>query len=367
MTITWRTDATVASGFVQYQPGPKLPAATPKIKAESRDFTTDTEQARLFTVTLSNLIPNQSYSYRVGDGERWSEKRSFTTANPKALSFKFLAFGDSQRDLTDKPPYLPWRNTVQNAFNENPDARFIVNIGDLVDYGQKGAHWNAWFAGAQGVIDHIPEMASTGNHESYGAPGSMLPKNWIEQFSFPKNGPAGRKQAYSYDYGPVHFIVLDSQQEEQKQYGDILEAQKTWLEADLKASKAIWKIAYFHRSPYTIHKIRNNDEIKKAFSSILEKYHVDLVFSGHDHGVARTFPIKNGAYQKLPSQGTIYYIVGQSGGKTYTDLEKKEWDAFFYNPLDQPDYVVVEVSAKKITITAKKQDGMVIDVYSIAK
>ena len=69
----------------------------------------------------------------------------------------------------------------------------------------------------------------------------------------PQNGPEGLKgQVYSYDYGPVHFVVLDSQEEEQKKHGDILKIQQTWLEADLAASKAKWKIVFFHKPPYPV-------------------------------------------------------------------------------------------------------------------
>ena len=54
----------------------------------------------------------------------------------------------------------------------------------------------------------------------------------------------------------------------------------------------------------------------------MEKYGVDLVFNAHDHAIARTYPIKNGVFMKRPSQGVIYYLAGQSGGKTYQGREK---------------------------------------------
>jgi acid phosphatase type 7 len=54
----------------------------------------------------------------------------------------------------------------------------------------------------------------------------------------------------------------------------------------------------------------------------MEKYHVELVSSGHDHGIVRTYPIKNGAFKEKTSQGIIYYVAGQSGGKTYSNIER---------------------------------------------
>jgi acid phosphatase type 7 len=368
MTITWRTDASVTSGIVEYQRGEKLSEKARQAKAEYLDFVTNLGTVRLFTATLTNLSPNSKYSYRVGSGAQWSDPCAFSTASQKTSAFRFLIFGDSQSSITGDEPYGMWRKTVHNAFAANPDAKFMVNVGDMVDYGQNLAHWNAWFAGAKGVVDRIPEMAVTGNHDSYGLKETSLPQYWMMQWVMPKNGPGDLKnRVYSYDYGQAHFVVLDSQQEEQKQYGDILKAQASWLEADLAASKAKWKIVFFHKPPYTVHPKRNNKEIREAFCPIMEKYHVDLVFNAHDHGIARTYPIKDGAYMKKPSQGTIYYVAGQSGGKVYKDVQKMDWDVFFYNPTDQPNYFVVEVKDKKLFVKTLKQDGTVIDVFFIDK
>jgi acid phosphatase type 7 len=68
-----------------------------------------------------------------------------------------------------------------------------------------------------------------------------------------------------------------------------------------------------------------------------------------------------------PGQGFIYYVVGQSGGKTYPNLAKTPWDRFYYDPQDQPDYLVVEFMGDTITIRATKQDGTILDIFSIDK
>jgi hypothetical protein len=368
MTITWRTDTTVTTGFVRYRKGSTFLAKTRQVKADSRDFTTDLGPSRLFTAALVDLSAGADYSYRVGDGERWGDWHSFSTAAAKARAFKFFIFGDSQDLLKGDPPYKAWSRTIQKAYKANPDAKFMVNVGDLTDLGLSGAHWNAWFDAAKGVIDRIPEMPTTGNHDFYGQREIAKAAYWIAQFPLPQNGPEGLKsQVYSYDYGPIHFVVLDSQQEEQKKYGDILKIQQSWLEADLAASQAKWKIAFFHRPPYGVMPKRTNEDIKAAFCPILEKHHVDLAFNAHDHGIARSYPINNGAIMEKPSQGVIYYVSGRSGGKTYKNLEKMAWDAFFYDPQEQANYFVVEVADVKITVKTILQDETVLDTFSIDK
>ena len=70
---------------------------------------------------------------------------------------------------------------------------------------------------------------------------------------------------------------------------------------------------------------------------------------------------------KRPSQGVIYYLAGQSGGKTYKAVKKMDWNTFFYYPVDQPNYFVVEIKDKKLTVNTIKQDGTIIDVFFIDK
>jgi hypothetical protein len=364
MTVTWRTNTSVRAGLVEFGKGSTLSGTARHMGATSSDFTTDLGATRLFRATLANLSPNTQYCYRVGDGEHWSTARAFSTADPATGKVKFLVFGDSQ----SVPPYSTWKTTIHNAYKANPDAKFMVNVGDLVDVGQSGAHWNAWFAGAAGVIDTIPEMPVIGNHETTPAKGDRRPAYWLAQFTLPQNGPAGLKgQAYSYDYGPVHIAVLDSQQAEEKKLGDIFTPQAKWLDADLAASKATWKIVIFHKDVYELNPLRKSTDVKKAFCPILESHHADLVFNGHDHGIGRTYPIKNGELKRKPSEGTVYYVTGRSGSKYYSILMQKPFDAFFYNPLDQPNYLVVEIVGSKLTVRAVKQDGSLISTFFIDK
>jgi hypothetical protein len=366
MTVTWRTDAAVGESFVEYGQGATLTGKALRAPGTARAFTSDLGTARVFSATLTGLAPGRRYAYRVGGGERWSDTSSFETARKKVDRFKFLLFGDSQAPITGDAPFGLWRRTALRAIGENPDARFMVINGDLTDWGLMQAHWNAWFAASRGIIDRLPFMPVSGNHEHYGSRKVSRQDYYLAQFTLPGNGPEGlRGQAYSYDYGPVHFVVLDSQQVEQRQQGDILTPQKEWLERDLAGSKAPWKIVFFHRPPYGTKLNRDEAEIRDAFCPILERHGVDLVFSAHDHGIARTPPMKGGVATKKASEGTIYLVVGQSGGKTYKDNVKKEFHSFFYNPLDQPNYWVLEVSKKKLAVKVLKLDGTTIDSFEI--
>lgn len=370
-TITWRAAAAVTKGVVEYNKGAALTKAALTGNAARTELVTDLGTVSLFTATLTGLQAGTTYSYRVGDGKTWSSALSFSTEAKTVGTLKFLIFGDSQSGIPDKPEYQPWYVTLQNAFSANPDARFIVNVGDLVETGQSYAHWNAWFNAARGVIDAVPEMAVQGNHETYadGIVGSIKPVAWAAQFPLPQNGPDTlANQVYSYDYGNVHFVVLDSQQDEEAPtYGDILQAQAKWLDNDLAKTTQPWKIVFFHKTPYYNKASRANEAIKAAFVPVLDKYHVDLVFNGHDHGVARTYALYNDEFVSKPSQGTIYVVTGRSGNKAYPDLSQKVWDAFFFDPQDQPNYMVAEVAGSTLALKTVKQDGTLVDTFRIDK
>jgi hypothetical protein len=374
-TISWKGNTSVATASVEYQvagtpdkmeASAVLPVALPQVSSG------DADARNFFSVKLSGLKPGTQYAYTVQlAGTAYGPYRFWTEASP-AGEFKFLVFGDSQSGNPLKLEYQPWQETLHRSFQENPGAKFFVNVGDLVETGQSYAHWRAWFAAAQGVIETLPAMPVLGNHETYGT--SLLHKDpkpvyFLSQFALPSNGPENfTGQAYAYDYGCVHFVVLDSQEDEEAgKYGDILERQSKWLERDLAATRQAWKIVFFHKPPYNNKQGRPNPAVKAAFCPVFDKYHVDVVFNGHEHGLYRTYPIKDDKIQKETWDGTVYYTTGRSGAKYYNDQGKTDWDAFAYNPQDQPCYETVLVNPAKLVITAKKQDGTVIDEYTISR
>jgi hypothetical protein len=379
-TITWRTNTDVNIGEVKFKKASdsaytNFELAKQSVFESNASDATSKGKMNIFTANIKNLTPGTKYTYIVGDGANWSEENTFTTEAKNTTDFKFLIFGDSQSGNSADPNYAPWHDTITKAYSQNKDAKFLVNMGDLVEIGHYYTHWNSWFNAAKGVIDNIPDMVVQGNHETY-----VEDKNWscskpdyyTNQFNVFQNGPDGLKgQTYSYDYGNAHIIVLDSQETEESATAkgpDILKPQQEWLEKDLAAHKdAKWKFVFFHKTPYYNKSVRANVQISKAFTPIFDKYHVDVVFNGHDHGVSRTYPIKDGEMVQNPSEGTVYYVTGRSGNKYYNDLTSKVWDANFYDPQDEPCYETVQIKDGALTISSFKQDGTLIDKYVIDK
>ena len=106
-----------------------------------------------------------------------------------------------------------------------------------------------------------------------------------ELFSYPVNGPEGveKEQTYSFTYKNALFLMIDATSP--------IDAQTEWIEKQLAGSDAAWKFAMFHFPPYSSD--GGYPEIRKKWCTLFDKYHVDMVMSGHVHNYLRTKPMND--------------------------------------------------------------------------
>ncbi|MEA2061103.1 MAG: hypothetical protein U9P10_11480 [Thermodesulfobacteriota bacterium] len=72
-----------------------------------------------------------------------------------------------------------------------------------------------------------------------------------------------------------------------------------------------------HQPAYSISKHRDTkEEYQKIFVPVFDRFSVDLVLQGHDHGYARTKKIKHHKPVGDDEPGTIY-LISNSGPKFY--------------------------------------------------
>ncbi|WP_051296691.1 purple acid phosphatase family protein [Anaeroarcus burkinensis] len=362
-TISWKMDT--GAGLVQYGEAAARPAATGTFRAivaQAAVLSTNLGEVKQFSATLRQLRPGVRYAYRVGDGVNWSEWRTFRTAVYQPAKLKFLVFGDSQ-----SLNYQVWGNTLQKAFQANPDAAFMVNMGDLVDVGEDYGQWKSWLNAGQGVIDTIPVVPVVGNHETYTPNRTFsMPQLFASQLPVPHNGPAElRGQVYSLEYGDVHLAVLDSQIGEERAFVPYsLFLQQEWLKKDLAHSRKPWNLVLTHRPFYGNRKAKDSEVLRNAFVPILQEAKVDIVLTAHEHVYARSVPL-DGRGNGFP--GTIHVATGRSGTKTYPDPARQVWNESFYNPVDEPNYLTVEVGRNVLLVKAFKVSGALLDMWSLHK
>lgn len=362
-TISWQNDRNVNDYRVEYRRQGSEDIQTLPVNAGKRPPIYNANDPAPFTYSayIQGLLPSTTYEYRICQGGEATGWGSFTTTAEDVNDYKVLIFGDSQS--TD---YGVWGRTARLAWNRNQDAAFFVNMGDLSDNGQAYFQWRAWLENANVLTSHLPFAPVLGNHEAYSLQWQFAePDTYRALFAVPENGPENQQRmAYSFTYGDVHYVSLNTDEEELgEQRPTMMADEAAWLDKDLAAAQKDGKrlVVFMHRPPWD-----GSDDSKlnvngRYFVPLFDKYQVPLVFTAHEHWYERTVPLKN---NQPDEKGTVYVMTGRSGTEAYQG-RKKTVDAAFDQDTDQPMYLTLQVKADSFDVTAVKDDGTVIDQASI--
>lgn len=256
--IMWQSDEPIADGAVEYRQAGSNQVE--KVMARGEIYTDDGQNVMLYTASLDNLPQGTQMEYRLTGNAQTGKWHSLATDD--GGDFTALIFPDSQSS-----DYSEWQELAQKAAERNQDAKFFINMGDLVDNGEDHSQWEAWFNSLAGIIDRIPVAPLMGNHETYNRDWKVRePVAYLREFVVPDNGSShyGRYY-YSYDYGPVHFIVLNTQLQELKDMSpDLRDEQLAWFRQDVSASTKPWKVVLMHRDPLQ-YRIEGRPERQEGF------------------------------------------------------------------------------------------------------
>lgn len=323
-----------------------------------------------YQVQLQDLQPNSIYEYRIVTAKSKGTWHSLKTDNDKG--FTALIFPDSQSS-----DYSGWQQLARAAQQRHKESELYINMGDLVDNGQDGSQWRAWLGSVEPFSADLAFAPVIGNHEAYSLDWQMTPPvAYTNLFAVPENGlPEYKRQFYSFDYGPVHFTVLDTNfHEAQGWQPQLLTDELRWLEQDLANSKARWKIVLQHRDifMYAFSKESGRPEratffldFSRQLMPLYEKYKVDAVLSAHLHTYRRRLPLRNFA----PSDAGITYILtGVAGNVRYPKLWGDfAWDAARAPQPETANYMTLDVSQEKLLFRAFLPDGKQFDEVEIKK
>ena len=363
-TIMWQSESPLADPRAEYRPTDSDEAAS--VPAQSDTFTDDGVTCTIYTARITDLTPGQSYEYRTS-GQKAGDWQPLQTDD--GCSFKALIFPDSQSN-----DYSGWKELAQDAVHRNPDAAFFANMGDLVDNGEDHTQWNAWFDAVDGIMDRIPLVPLMGNHETYDQKWKVrLPQAYLHEFAVPENGSTSfSRYYYSFDYGSVHFIVLNTQWDETEEFKPgLLDEQLAWLRQDMTEHRRKWNIVLFHKDvlQYRIHNRPERTEgisgEGRAFMPLFDELGIDVVFSAHLH----TYRNRGQLYDFRPADhGPLYILTGVAGNVRYPGL----WidHAFDKKVAPQPEtdnYLTLEASEEQLHIRCFLPDGTEIDSSELQK
>lgn len=349
ITLCWKTDVPVKCKVVYYNANNK-----------SQSLEIEEQLAGVYhEVRLQNLLSDSKYVYSLFIGDQlFSESASqfFYTApdSQTKQEITFWAMGDFGDD--GKPLYVENQKAVSEAFKAvNPGKTDLwLWLGDHAYCCGTEEQYDRQVFNTYGpaLMNNIPVMPAPGNHEYYATGSGQADRKipYFDIFSLPTQaelgGIASKTEAYySYDYGNVHLISLDSFGMDEGLYrlSDSRSKQYQWLIEDLKANTLPWVIVYFHHPPYSsLSHVSDAEQelldIRRNLVPVFDEYQVDLVLNGHSHVYERSFLMKNhtgsgltfnpevhqtqktnGNYsiENAPyinkTEGTIYAVAGSAG------------------------------------------------------
>lgn len=350
-----------------------------------------------FKADVTELKASTRYEYKVGiknstnEETDWSKSYFFTTAKENVDDFSFIAFGDNQAYTwggTDSSPkaYMYSQVAITQALKETAPA-MILNTGDITETNAP-AEYGMYFKSLGGIVTQIPHFATIG--------GGVHDKHdfFDMYFNHPNNGgdaaytdttaildatPIGAEivnyldeTVYSFNYGDVHFVVVDSGATGRYNVKALMQQQRAWLKADLQANQdAKWTILMTHRPAYHMSGANNNNE---WLVDIIEEYGVDLVLSGHMHHVTRTYPMKNRQIVTKENPdviqkgiGTVYTTIGSCAPNHdgIAELNEENMMTIISPDRYQPAYTVIDVEGNNLVVTIRQADGLVLDSFTI--
>ncbi|MGK0315349.1 MAG: hypothetical protein ACI86M_001580 [Saprospiraceae bacterium] len=395
MTVRWRTDDPTES-IMDY--GDSL---------SNLDLTyTDTTLKTEHIAELNGLSPNTKYFYEI------KNDASVLVASAADLYFKthpstgtdqlvrMWILGDAGTANSDQ-------RAVRDAYydyvgTEHTDG--ILFLGDnAYSSGTDFEYQNAVFSNMyEDKLQNSIAWSCLGNHDGYAADANSQTGPYFDIFTFPTAGESGGEASgteayYSFDYGNIHFIALESYETDRAVGGTMY----NWALSDIQNTTQEWIVAYWHHPPYSKGS-HNSDwesnliDMRENFVPMLESNGVDLVLSGHSHSYERSYLINghygnsysfdpathqvgttgggdgkidgNGVYVKSNTgcnagDGAVYITAGSSGKVTTGPLDH---EAMFYS-LAELGSCVLEVDGNNLEVKFIRETGDIEDYFTITK
>jgi hypothetical protein len=374
-------------------------------------------------VPLTGLPPETEIFYSVGSKSRTlaggDAEHAFGTP-PLAgqrRPIRIWVTGDHGRcgDSTDgcieaaavRDGYTAWAGTRP--------ADFWLMLGDnAYEFGNDTDYTNGHFNAYATIMRNTPFWSAPGNHEfaSDDADSDTQSGAYYDSHTFPTAGegggvPSGTEAYYSFDWGNVHVVSLDSYDTGRSAPADPTRnvcppgeggAMYRWLCADLAANDKDFLVAIWHHPPYSkgshdSDAQRPMIEMRRRFLPVLERYGVDVVMTGHSHSYERSVllgghydssesysaalhardagagdPDGDGAYRKrwigpVPHAGSVQVVAGNASKVSGGDLDHP----VMVTRLHSLGSVVIDVVGRQLDARLIGVGGVELDHFRILK
>jgi len=291
-----------------------------------------TNSTYVHNVKLAGLEPNTVYHYRARQGGDVSADASFTTAVLAGTSFRFAWMADCRSGTA-----------VHDSIAKRiADANPVMSLygGDLCVRSSYSAFKDEYFrANELALIARAPFFNAPGNHEGWSTN--------TKAFTQAPASSSGTQDFYSFDYGDMHVLVLNTQLDYDERSPQYLFAQ-----SDLSSTKRVWKIVIAHKPAYCAGGHGEDDYGKTMTTKIFEPNHVDMFIAGHSH-----------FYQHNLVNGIHHMIIGSAGAPLHSP--SNAW--YTVKSVKDYNYAIVDVSPTLFKMVVYNDRGAVLDSLVLSK
>lgn len=300
--------------------------------AKTASIETTSASTSVHNVRLSGLSANSLYHYRARQGFDASADLTFRTAAEPGTPFRFAWMADFR---TNTQPHDAIAARVAAA---HP----VVSLygGDLASTGGYSDLKAQFFRPNElALIGSVPFFNATGNHERW-TTNTMA-------FTDAPTSPSGTQDYFSFDYGDMHVLVLNTQLS-----CAVGSPQYTFAASDLPSSTKQWKVVIAHNHPYCAGGHGENASLKTMAVNLFNASHVDVMFSGHSH-----------FYQHNLVEGIHYMILGSVGAP----LVIPGTAPYVVKSLQSYSYGIVDVSPTEFHLDVYNEAGAILDSLILTK
>ena len=261
----------------------------------------------------------------------------------RATSVKFAVIGDSGRGTPPQHEIAAQMLAFRKAFA----YPFVLMVGDNIYEGPatRDDYYKKFEEPYRELLEEgVKFYAVLGNHDD--------PRQVEYQ-------PFNMKGHRYYSFSPpedllakiatrVEFFGLDST--------NLDRAQIRWLDDRLAASRAAWKICFFHHPLYTSGRYRIAARaFRLRLESLLVRHGVDAAFSGHEH-----------IYQRTALMGGVqYFVTGGAGSLRPTDGAPASFVARTF--ASDYHFMLIEIDGRELHFQAISRSGQTIDAGTLFK
>ena len=271
-----------------------------------------------------------------------------------------------------------WLMLGDNAYNDGTDSEYQDAVFDMYPT----------------LLRNVVLWPTLGNHDGHTANSGTQSGPYYDIFTLPTAAEAGgvasaTEAYYSFDYGNIHFVCLDSYDTDTDPTGPMV----TWVDNDLMANTLPWVVVFFHHPPYTKGSHDSDSEgsledMRMEVLPTLESHGVDLVLTGHSHSYERSFFLNghygasytldpsmlidngdgrtdgDGAYARPSGNaGAVYIVAGSSGKISGGDLDHPA----MFASINELGSVVLDVDGLVLDASFINDEGTVSDWFTIDK